>query len=458
MTYTRKKTAEPQLNEESDSIENREQSYKTPSWFTQEPIEESENIKQEISQAEQPNTQPYFETPNSDAYDAYRRRMEQRFKEGQTIYDRPKSSASPANLQGPQQRRPTLPLHEINSQRRLYELEQEGHLSQQKSQLANSLPLGRMFLMGTAAVFIGTLAGLGFSNIDLINQKYHVGLSKVQQTIAFFMKPAPVAAKAQLAHNLAHETVIIKKAVATATLDVADVKGTLGTMIPLMLSAQSADSTEPLSLKISGLPDQAYLTAGVKSAQGSWTLKQSEISDVKLVVPQSDLKQFDMEVAAVEDNTGDLAAPIKAINVQLGNSRTIANAPVTQVGEGKSNVDTSLSAAIDTPAVINPVNAAPDTASIKLNEPSAIPVATTEAADFVTKGNALLAGGDIISARQFFLRASELGNAQGSFGVAQSYDPKVFAQLNVVGLQPDPAQAADWYKKAAKAGVVAATQ
>ena len=110
------------------------------------------------------------------------------------------------------------------------------------------------------------------------------------------------------------------------------------------------------------------------------------------------------------------------------------------------------------PAIVYPANAAPESAVVKLGEPSAIPRTISEAADLVSKGNALLQNGDVVSARQFFLRASELGNAQGSFGVARSYDPKIFAELNVVGLQPDAALAADWYKQAAQAGVVAATQ
>lgn len=458
MSHNRKKATDQHVNDDADPVNQTEDALRTPSWFTQETMEQAEDFEQENLQVERPISQPYFETPKSDAYEAYRRRIEQKFKEGQAIYDRPNDNLAPPDLKGPQQRRPTLPLQEIQGQRRLYELEQEGYLSQQNSRHSNSLPLGRMFLMGTVAVFVGTMVGLGFSNVDLIKQKYQVGLSMLQQNFTSFTNPAPVAARATLANAAPRETVIMKKSVATATLDVADVKGSLGSMIPLMLSAQNADSNEPFSLKISGLPKQAYLTAGVKSAQGNWTLKQSELSNVNLVVPQSDLKQFEMEVAAVEDRTGELAAPIKAMNVQLDGLPVVADIPATQVGDGKGSVDTTQPLAIAPPAIIYPVNAAPETATIKLNEPSAIPAASTEAADFVTKGNALLASGDIVSARQFFLRASELGNAQGSFGVAQSYDPKVFAQLNVVGLQPDPAQAADWYQKAAQAGVVAATQ
>jgi len=441
MTYIRKRHDDA-LSDDAMG----EPTMKTPSWFAQEPLEQSDP-----SSDSSQTSQPYIETPNAQAYEAYKRRMEQRFSEAQDIYDRTKISSSQVNLKRPQVRRPTMPLQEIQGRKRLYQLEQQEYETPKN---AAAFPWSKMIALSTAAVCLGAVAGLGFSNSDLIKQKYQATLGVIQQNIASLSRAEkPAVLPSQTATT--HETIIGKKPVATARLDVNDVRGTLGGMIPLALSAQSADSTEPISLKISGLPDQAYLTAGVKSAQGNWTLKPSELSDLKLFVPQSNVNQFDMEVAAVEDSTGALAAPIKSMNVQLqGSAQKIADIPVAQVGDGKVDAELGLTA----PAIISPVNAAPETAVIKANEPSAIPAALSEADDLVAKGNALLASGDIVSARQFFLRAAELGNAQGSFGVARTYDPKVFAQLNVVGLQPDPLQAADWYKKAAASGVVAATQ
>jgi TPR repeat protein len=74
------------------------------------------------------------------------------------------------------------------------------------------------------------------------------------------------------------------------------------------------------------------------------------------------------------------------------------------------------------------------------------------------KGDLLLKSGDIIAARQFYLRAFELQDAAGAYGVGRTYDPKVFAQLNVRGLSPDPDKAREWYGKAAAAGNAEAAQ
>lgn len=86
---------------------------------------------------------------------------------------------------------------------------------------------------------------------------------------------------------------------------------------------------------------------------------------------------------------------------------------------------------------------------------TALPDPISPGDNFVNKADALMAQGDVASARQLYLQADGMGNPKGTFGVAKSYDPKVFAQLNITGLQPDASKAAEWYKKAADHGVTA---
>jgi TPR repeat protein len=76
-----------------------------------------------------------------------------------------------------------------------------------------------------------------------------------------------------------------------------------------------------------------------------------------------------------------------------------------------------------------------------------------EAADLVRKGDVLLKSGDLAAARQFYERAYAQGAAAGAMGVAKTYDPVVFAELNVQGIVPDPAKAMEWYKRAEDQGL-----
>jgi TPR repeat protein len=138
--------------------------------------------------------------------------------------------------------------------------------------------------------------------------------------------------------------------------------------------------------------------------------------------------------------------------VQLDTAKPAVPATLTQTGDGKSE----LADAGNVAATIAPANAPPETALIKVDEASAIPTAIPQAAELITKADGLLNSGDIASARQFYLRANEMGDAKGAFGVGRTYDPVVFTALNVQGLKPDPTKAAEWYKKAVAGGVTAA--
>jgi TPR repeat protein len=81
-------------------------------------------------------------------------------------------------------------------------------------------------------------------------------------------------------------------------------------------------------------------------------------------------------------------------------------------------------------------------------------------ADFtmlVRRGDQLLATGDIASARRFYERAAESGDALALCGLGKSYDPLFLRQLATRGVPPDAAKAATWYRKAAGAGSIEAS-
>src|SRR6185312_5725687 len=68
------------------------------------------------------------------------------------------------------------------------------------------------------------------------------------------------------------------------------------------------------------------------------------------------------------------------------------------------------------------------------------------------RGNQLLASGDVASARQFFERANEVDGAAAARAIGATYDPLVLRRMKTVGVKPDAALAAQWYRRAAEAG------
>jgi hypothetical protein len=320
--------------------------------------------------------------------------------------------------------RPTMPVDDIRAQDRHF-----GNTRPAADKFSGESKGGTsrfVLFAGVAAIVAGGSIGFAMTKYDQIVQ----GASGMMQAAASFM---PGKAEPVLVAD--RETTISKKPISIASLKVADVSGSLNTIIPLGLEADPAFATQELALKISGLPKSAYLSAGTKISDTTWLLKDGEENGINLVVPSSDTAKFDVSVAAIETKTGELAAPIKEMTVAL-NDASLQIAPASAPAETLTLKDNQpAAAAVAVPAAI----AAPQVAK---------PVLTAEVSGLLEKGDQLFKSGDLVIARQFYARAFQMGAAEGATGVAKTYDPAVYTQMNVQGITPDPVMAAQWYEKA----------
>jgi hypothetical protein len=387
------------MNNETSKKQNpMESEAREPTWFTSDAKSYSPDNMAEHYRA---HRERIVDTPGPEAYEEYRKNLDERFLAGQRMFD--------VDLKTDP--RPTLPLSDLHGRRQLYLQEQREYAPKIRA----SVPWFKIVGYASFAVFIGGASGYGFVNREQLAAKYF-----------------PVVKALEVARVNANVTTMSQKDIAIASLEVNDVRGTLNSMIPLLLNTRVAEGVDPVGLKISGLPETAYLTAGKSNKKGEWFLQPSDIGGVKLVVPGLDANQFAMEIAAIETSTGNLAAPIKAITVQ--------------VDQPKLSDKSELNIA----ATIVPVNSSPNNAELPM--PEIMPAS----AALISKADALLNGGDIASARQYYLQAHEMGDPNGAYGVGRSYDPQIFLMLKVDGLKPDATKAALWYKLAVKGGNLAA--
>jgi hypothetical protein len=95
------------------------------------------------------------------------------------------------------------------------------------------------------------------------------------------------------------------------------------------------------------------------------------------------------------------------------------------------------------PIIATPVPATPPA------EPSAV---TGESVALVARGDELFAVGDVASARLFYQRASEEGNAKAALRLGETYDPFFLGQARLNGALGDPALAIRWYRRARDLG------
>jgi TPR repeat protein len=68
------------------------------------------------------------------------------------------------------------------------------------------------------------------------------------------------------------------------------------------------------------------------------------------------------------------------------------------------------------------------------------------------RGDALLALGDVSSARLLYERAAAAGDGRGATGAGKTYDPAILLAIGARGIQADPVAAATWYRRAIELG------
>jgi hypothetical protein len=234
-----------------------------------------------------------------------------------------------------------------------------------------------------------------------------------------------------------------KKPVTTASLDVTDARGDVNTPIPLSISAEPALPDQVIALRLTGLPADAYLTAGTKLANNSWLLKPAEATGVKLMVPKAESSSLLIAVEAIEPRTGDLAAPTEEINVALNTTSQVLPTSAPAADSVKRN--------FNLPSASQPENAAAQPVSEPVesdNKPS-----MADSATLMRNGDKLFDVGDFAAARAYFSRARDLGDREASLRLGQTYDPVVFRDRNVQGLKPDPTMALRYYLEARVAGI-----
>lgn len=241
------------------------------------------------------------------------------------------------------------------------------------------------------------------------------------------------------------------KAIAMAHLDVRDVDGNAGELIPLRISAVTPVNSEALALRVFGLPEDATLSSGQKLNDGSWLLRDGEENDVKLRLSAQASGELMLAVEAITLPDGEPATPAKEMRVRIGPGKNDTSA--TPAGDGM--IQSAKLEGGPLPIMPQPMQEAgvdPLTPGLPQPVPPGAALIGDSTAGLIVRGDRLMKAGDLSGARSFYLRAYERGNGKAAAQVAQTYDPEVHERMNVRGLKPDAAKAVQWYVRAAEAG------
>ena len=83
--------------------------------------------------------------------------------------------------------------------------------------------------------------------------------------------------------------------------------------------------------------------------------------------------------------------------------------------------------------------------------PTAAKAQPTQSERLFSRGERYRAEGNIVVARQYFLRAAQMGFARAAFKLAETYDPYA-PGLRAYGVNADLAEAKRWYARAVELG------
>ncbi|MGJ3259318.1 MAG: LamG-like jellyroll fold domain-containing protein [Rhodospirillales bacterium] len=135
-------------------------------------------------------------------------------------------------------------------------------------------------------------------------------------------------------------------------LEVGAAEGDEDADIPLDISAAltDTDGSETLSVKISGVPNEAELSAGTDNQDGSWTLTPEQLAGLTIRPPQDSDDDFTLtiEATSVEQSTGDTAVVTAALPVVVN---AVADAPNVAAGDGDGDVGQTVP--LDIQSILN---------------------------------------------------------------------------------------------------------
>jgi hypothetical protein len=113
----------------------------------------------------------------------------------------------------------------------------------------------------------------------------------------------------------------------------------------------------------------------------------------------------------------------------------------------------TAAASIAGSAAETPDGAATAAARLPATPPAGPQLSAAELAALLARGDALLSIGDIASARLFYERAANAGDALAAVRLGETFDPGFLARAHLRAVQPDSRVAVSWYRRARDLGV-----
>lgn len=229
----------------------------------------------------------------------------------------------------------------------------------------------------------------------------------------------------------------------TATLAVQDGSGFANDPVPLGIHVGAPPPDAFVS--ISGLTAGARLTSGKRTGPSEWRVPATEVSGVSVIPPEGFTGQM-LVTAELRDGNG---VALTGTSTRLTWQASPSLAAVAPRAAAPPPVVVPSPVAVAPPVAV--ATAAPSTMPAPRQTEVVRSLDPREVAALIKRGQDLLAGGDVQSARLLLMRGAEARDARSALLVGTTYDPALLRQIGADGLA-DVAQARIWYQRAKEWG------
>ncbi|MBE70796.1 MAG: calcium-binding protein, partial [Thalassospira sp.] len=130
----------------------------------------------------------------------------------------------------------------------------------------------------------------------------------------------------------------------TPSLDVSDISGNEDTDIALAIDAGLSDSSETMTITVSGVPDGASLSAGTNNGDGTWTLSAGDLEGLTITPPDDYSGAFDLAVTVTSTDGSDTSSVSDTITVNVAG---VADTPTLEVEDASGDEGTAVALDID---------------------------------------------------------------------------------------------------------------
>ena len=181
-------------------------------------------------------------------------------------------------------------------------------------------------------------------------------------------------------------------------------------------------------VRVRGLPPTVSLSEGYVTAPGAWSVPIHALASLQMIVPTGVAGRAELSISLVAEDGAVLAQARAVLVVQPP-----PEPPPPPPKEVRAEPPKALPPSAPRAPILSP--------------------ADREAAErLIGRGEREIEQGNVAVARQFFLRAAQMGVARGALLLAGTYDPRELARTGVQGVQPNLAEARKWYERARELG------